>query len=206
MATYYEVLGVGPAATSEEVRTAYRDRARVLHPDRAGADGGGSARAMQDLNEAFRVLRDPQRRADYDRRLAGPVAGSNGGSRPVGWDDDYGQVYGTSHRAEPQDVAASIVRSLPWIGVLFVLAVVFVFTAYASSDGDGDREIPLSDLHGRCVQVQQGVGVVVARCDGPNEGRVDAIGARASHCPSGTTVLPVGGNGPWLCLRPATDG
>lgn len=204
MATYYEVLGVGPTATSDEVRTAYRDRARVLHPDRAGGDGGGSARAMQDLNEAFRVLRDPQRRADYDRRLAGPAPGSTGGGRSVGWDDDFGQVYGTSRRAEPQDVTTSIVRSLPWIGVLFVLAVIFVFTAFASSDGDDAREVPISDLLGRCVQVQQGVGVVPAPCDGPNEGRVEAIGARASHCPRGHTVLPVGGNGPWLCLRPAT--
>jgi hypothetical protein len=206
VATYYEVLGVERSASDDDVRRAYRTRARVLHPDRAGGGGAGNERAMQDLNEAWHVLRDPQRRADYDRRLAGTAP--RPGSRPVGWDDDFGQVYGTSHRAEPGDVAASIVRSLPWLGMLFVLGVIFVFTAFASGGGGGDdpQAVPINDLIGRCVQVQRGVGVVPASCAEPNEGQVLAIGARQSHCPRGTRVLPLAGNGPWLCLQPSDDG
>lgn len=205
VATYYEVLGVGPGATGEEVRRAYRERARIHHPDSAGG-GDPAGRTMQDLNEAWRVLGDPDRRADYDRRLARAAAGETGEvGRRVGWDDDYGQVYGTSRRSGPGDVAASVVRSLPWMGALFVLGVIFVFTAFATSSSRRDDSVAVNDLLDRCVQVQQGVGVVPAPCDGPNEGRVVAIGARASHCPRGATVLPVGGNGPWLCLRPAGE-
>lgn len=68
--SYYEVLGVAPSAGTGEIRRAYLERARRVHPDlleRADAAAlGESERAMQLLNEAWRVLRDPVRRAAYD--------------------------------------------------------------------------------------------------------------------------------------------
>jgi hypothetical protein len=65
--THYDVLGVAPTASSEEIRRAYRRLARVHHPDRRTEDAG----TMTALNEAYRVLRDPGRRALYDSELAG---------------------------------------------------------------------------------------------------------------------------------------
>ena len=64
--THYETLGVSRQATSAEIRTAYRTAARRLHPD-----AGGSPAGMRDLNAAWQVLRDPGRRAAYDRTLSG---------------------------------------------------------------------------------------------------------------------------------------
>lgn len=64
--THYEVLGVAPTASAEEIRAAYRSAARAVHPD-----AGGSPAAMRRLNAAWHVLRDPGRRALYDRALAG---------------------------------------------------------------------------------------------------------------------------------------
>jgi curved DNA-binding protein CbpA len=91
--THYDVLGVPATATAEEVRAAYRQAARDHHPD-----AGGDPRRMRDLNAAWHVLRDPGRRAAYDRQLAGrhgaaarpaPPAGDNGGGAwPLDADDE----------------------------------------------------------------------------------------------------------------------
>jgi len=66
---YYERLGVRPDASAAEIRTAYVRAARRWHPDIAGPAG---AARMQQVNEAWAVLSDTRRRADYDRRRAAP--------------------------------------------------------------------------------------------------------------------------------------
>lgn len=60
------MLGVAPSADQATVRRAYLALARRHHPDR---DGGDAAR-MRAVNEAWAVLRDPERRARYDRTLS----------------------------------------------------------------------------------------------------------------------------------------
>lgn len=74
----YEVLGVDPSASSEEITRAYRRRARSLHPDTSSDGGSGDRFSM--LAAAYDVLRDPQRRAAYDRAHgAGPQRRPDGG-------------------------------------------------------------------------------------------------------------------------------
>ena len=63
---YYEVLGVSPQATAEEIKQAYRRLARESHPDRNPGDPGAEER-FKELAAAYEVLSDPQRRANYDR-------------------------------------------------------------------------------------------------------------------------------------------
>jgi hypothetical protein len=65
--THYDVLGVDPGATAEDLHVAYLALARRHHPDRAGGD----ASSMQAVNAAWATLRDPRRRARYDESLAG---------------------------------------------------------------------------------------------------------------------------------------
>jgi curved DNA-binding protein CbpA len=65
--TYYDRLGVAATATAADIRSAYRDLARVLHPDRAN---GSPSPRMAAVNEAWSVLGDPARRAQYDATLA----------------------------------------------------------------------------------------------------------------------------------------
>lgn len=62
---YYEVLGVQRAATDEEIKTAFRRLAKQYHPD-ANKEQGAEARFIE-INEAYEVLRDPQKRSAYDR-------------------------------------------------------------------------------------------------------------------------------------------
>lgn len=66
----YEVLGVGPRATSEEIKKRYRELARRYHPDVAGTPDAGEK--FKQINHAHQILSDPQRRAAYDieRKLA----------------------------------------------------------------------------------------------------------------------------------------
>ena len=62
--THYDVLGLGPAATATEIKAAWRRAARLNHPDRGGSDEQFHLAA-----EAYEVLSDPARKAEYDRRL-----------------------------------------------------------------------------------------------------------------------------------------
>jgi curved DNA-binding protein CbpA len=120
--THYDALAVKSSATPAQIRRAYYDKARQLHPDghagRPDDDLDAAGRAMQDVNEAWRILRDPSTRAAYDRSLrAGPT---HTRSRPS-----------PRHAAAPTDLTVRLVRSVPWIVVIAVLIGVFVFTAVA---------------------------------------------------------------------------
>ena len=66
--THYEVLGVSPWATVEEIKRAYHRLALLHHPDVREAGDGGD-RTMQSINDAWSVLGDPVRRRAYDTDL-----------------------------------------------------------------------------------------------------------------------------------------
>jgi molecular chaperone DnaJ len=63
---YYEVLGVGRSADEKDLKAAYRKLAKQLHPDANQGDAQTEAK-FKELNEAYDVLKDPQKRAAYDR-------------------------------------------------------------------------------------------------------------------------------------------
>ncbi|WP_027006191.1 DnaJ C-terminal domain-containing protein [Conexibacter woesei] len=78
---YYEVLGVPRGASADEIRSAYRRLARENHPD-VSKDQDASAR-FSEISEAYEVLRDPEKRAQYDRlgrdwRAGQDVSGTDG--------------------------------------------------------------------------------------------------------------------------------
>src|SRR5215813_12262237 len=73
---YYDVLGVPRSADADALKGAYRKRAKEVHPDCQG----GCEDKFKELNEAYAVLADPQRRAAYDR--FGKAAFQNGAGGP----------------------------------------------------------------------------------------------------------------------------
>jgi curved DNA-binding protein CbpA len=63
---YYDILGVAPGASAAEIKAAYRKMALRWHPDRN--PGKDTTAAFRDINEAYECLKNPLRRAEYDRR------------------------------------------------------------------------------------------------------------------------------------------
>ena len=91
----YEILGVSKDASESEIKKAFRRRARELHPDvNKAADAEDQ---FKELNEAYDVLSDPNKRAHYDRFGTIPGAaggGYGGGSGYVDFDDLFGGGFG----------------------------------------------------------------------------------------------------------------
>ncbi|MDE7242317.1 DnaJ domain-containing protein, partial [Desulfovibrio sp.] len=75
---YYEVLSVSRSAGTEEIRRAYRKLAMRYHPDRNPGDAEAELK-FREAAEAYEVLRDPDKRARYDRVGHAGVPGSAGG-------------------------------------------------------------------------------------------------------------------------------
>ena len=83
---YYKTLGVGQSASANEIKTAYRALARKYHPD-VSKEADASAR-MAEVNEAYAVLSDPEKRAAFDKLAQRRAAGQEF-QPPPGWDAGF---------------------------------------------------------------------------------------------------------------------
>ena len=95
---YYEVLGVGKQSSSDEIKRAYRSLAKKYHPDMNPGDKEAEVK-FKEVNEAYEVLSDPDKRDKYDRyghAAFDPGAGSGfGGGYGGGFgaDFDFGDIF-----------------------------------------------------------------------------------------------------------------
>jgi len=75
---YYEILGAARSASADELKKAYRTQAKALHPDSNSSNPNAEAQ-FKDLNEAYDVLKDPDKKAAYDRYGHAAFEGGIGG-------------------------------------------------------------------------------------------------------------------------------
>ncbi|MEE8602277.1 J domain-containing protein [Euzebya tangerina] len=154
MADHYTTLGVDPSADFEEIRAAHRAAMRQVHPDVAGAGPRTTARAAM-VNEAWAVLKDPRRRAAYDRARSREVSSSHeagngsrrtdapswgpGGLRPVtveqlreaaAREQAYGEV-GRRHREAFSEASWRIGLRIVTVGAALLALVVAVVASGA---------------------------------------------------------------------------
>ena len=87
---YYDMLGVSKTATADEIKKAFRKQARKHHPD-----AGGSEEKFKELNEAYEVLSDAEKRSQYDQfgQYFGGNAPPGAGPQGAGWPGGGGGGY-----------------------------------------------------------------------------------------------------------------
>ena len=68
---YYDILGVSVKATAEEITAAKNTLAKRFHPDANLKDGIDTTQQMQEILEAYAILSDRVKRAEYDRKITG---------------------------------------------------------------------------------------------------------------------------------------
>ena len=106
---YYELLGVSPEASQDEIRKAYLKLAKKYHPDKTGGDKAAEEK-LKAINEAYDTLKNAERRKEYDAMRASPFGGAGGpyasgaggpgfdfhgfGGGPGGFTADLGDIFG----------------------------------------------------------------------------------------------------------------
>ena len=85
---FYEALGVARTDNEEEIRKAFRKKAMEFHPDRNKSEGAEDK--FKEINEAYQVLSDPKKRAQYDRFGRAGVGSNGGQDRPFDGFDGFG--------------------------------------------------------------------------------------------------------------------
>lgn len=171
-----------PDAPPSVIRSSYRARARLHHPDRRADDRDGVT--MADINEAYRVLKDPGRRAVYDRSLrvgsTGSTVGSTSAADSPTVDDT---IVASSRRANP--LSPDGPARFPWKGLLIagVVGSGLVIVNAALADPPGE-EVPDGIIQtDSCVAIEPNGDAREVACTGEDDIVVELLIPLDARCP-----------------------
>lgn len=207
MEDYYSILGVDRGADEERIKQAYRRLAMKYHPDKTGGDKEAEKR-LKEINQAYSVLGDRDKRAAYDRYGEAGLSGVDGDFRPDGDFDDifrnlgdifggsFGDVFGQGHEARRRrgaDLSYRVVIDFEeaYLGVEKTLDVQ-IKDICDKCDGSGAKDgtaletCPTCDGSG-ILRMQRGFFSMQQNCSSCS-GRGKQIKEKCAHCDGrGTT-------------------
>ena len=115
---YYDILGVSKTASADEIKKAYRKQALEWHPDRHKDDKEAAEKRFKEVNEAYQVLSDPQKKAAFDQygsaaftpggAPGGNPFGGQGGPFTYTYSSDGGNPFGNAGFGDPFDIFESL--------------------------------------------------------------------------------------------------
>ena len=190
---HYATLGVPGTASAEQIRAAYRMRARQLHPDRV-VDPAERSRAearMSVVNEAWRVLGDQDLRTAYDRDRRHDLPAGSAQTVPFYQPtvpDPFDDV-------EVPAAVGCALRFGPALLAVGVLVGLLIVTALASGGGD----TPTRLAPGRCVEVGEGLRIVPCALGVPE---IVSRGVAGTSCPQGSVAMVLGTRTDQVCVTP----
>ena len=190
---HYATLGVPGTASAEQIRAAYRMRARQLHPDRV-VDPAERSRAearMSVVNEAWRVLGDQDLRTAYDRDRRHDLPAGSAQTAPFYQPtvpDPFDDV-------EVPAAVGCALRFGPVLLAVGVLVGLLIVTALAS----GGEDTPTRLAPGRCVEVGEGLRIVPCALGVPE---IVSRGVAGTSCPQGSVAMVLGTRTDQVCVAP----
>lgn len=120
---YYDILGVSKSASADEIKKAYRKQALEWHPDRHKDDKEAAEKRFKEINEAYQILSDPQKKSAYDQYghsafnpgggapggnpFAGGFSGKNGPFSYTYYSSGGGNPFGNADFGDPFDIFES---------------------------------------------------------------------------------------------------
>ena len=177
---YYQILGVNESASADDIKKSYRKLARKYHPD-VSKEADAEAR-FKEVGEAYEVLKDPEKRAEYDQLRKLGARGGDGNFRPPpGWEsaagfggggyteadarhfsDFFEEIFGRSGQAHRDYGRGGQQRHFRMRGedIHFRLAL-FLEEAYKGGERQIQFQVPEADEHGRMKYRQKTLNVKI---------------------------------------------
>jgi len=130
--SYYDLLGVRPNASSQDIRRAYRDLSKLYHPDTTELESAIAVPKFQALNEAYATLSSPEKRLTYDYKIGfsrisviQPLPETSGEATEAD-----GKKYSSNAYLDPTDrpLSAGELFALFILGITFAACLLLVVT------------------------------------------------------------------------------
>jgi hypothetical protein len=165
--THYQVLGVSAQASTDEIRRAYRERMRAIHPD-VNEKSANDSQRMTEINLAWKTLSSPQLRRAYDASVF--VSNSS---------------YVSSGLRNTEPVISYAPARFPWRGMLIAcfIGAVLVLVAHAMTTSSAPRPIDQLLSSGSCVNIDSSLSAVEVSCTEPHDAVVEQLIAFDRSCP-----------------------